>query len=214
MRDLVWATESTPFRFSVQVPQFGIENLHISKTKVELTHENFSRFSIRDNSKYKLQSNNSEHLSTHVINVLRILQTIFYKSYLLSSSMILLSFPSTFLFISVSRSSFRTLLVFSTSARLRTRREELSLFLRRHSGKKIKTLQPATPPSPPHPSIPSLPPPPRLHNSEQSTYTCFQEPRSFYSLVSPCAQVSSFHRLTPPTCAVREKHWWKTQYFT
>ena len=160
MRDLVWATESTPFRFSVQVPQFGIENLHISKTKVELTHENFSRFSIRDNSKYKLQSNNSEHLSTHVINVLRILQTIFYKSYLLSSSMILLSFPSTFLFISVSRSSFRTLLVFSTSARLRTRREELSLFLRRHSGKKIKTLQPATPPSPPHPSIPSLPPPP------------------------------------------------------
>ena len=37
MRDLVWATESRPFRFNAQVPQFGIENLHISKIKVELT---------------------------------------------------------------------------------------------------------------------------------------------------------------------------------
>lgn len=38
--------------------------------------------------------------------------------YLLSSSIILLSFPSTFLFISMIRSSFCTVLVFSTSARL------------------------------------------------------------------------------------------------
>lgn len=53
---------------------------------------------------------------------------LFHKPNLLSSSIILLSFPSAFLFISISRSSFCTVLVFSTSARLQSAKQNYYIF--------------------------------------------------------------------------------------
>lgn len=63
---------------------------------------------------------------------------LFHEPNLLSSSIILLSLPSTFLFISISRSSFCTVLVFSTSARLQSAKQNYYVF----SLSRQKTINP------------------------------------------------------------------------
>ena len=118
---------------------------------------------------------------------------VFSTQYLLSSSIILLSFPSTFLFISMIRSSFCTVLVFSTSARLREKITNTTqqLFLQHNSNRKEKDSFTHGAKTRCNNEV--------LREKKRKQFTCSLVLRSSYLLVSLHVQAFCFPLSIPPT---------------